>query len=113
VSVAKGLAERILAPVNPERAFYFYAGMGEPVGTAANSLREFVEKAKTVQAKSLEFHLGRGDFENWVRMLGDPELVKALVKLRGSGLSGEKLRAELVRVIQTRVRQLQRSVSRQ
>ena len=45
-------------------------------------------------------------------MLGDPELVKSLVKLRGSGLSGEKLRAELVRVVQTRVRQLQRSVAR-
>jgi hypothetical protein len=110
--VAKGLAEKILAPVNPERSFYFYAGMGEPVGTSASSLKEFVEKAKTVQAKSLEFHLGRGDFENWVYMLGDPELVKGLVRVRGSGLNGERLRAELVRVVQTRVRQLQRSVSK-
>ena len=112
MSVAKGLAEKILASVNPERAFYFYAGMGEPIGTAANSLKEFVEKVKTVQVRSLEFHLGRGDFENWVYMLGDSELVKSLVRLRGSGLSGERLRAELFRVVQTRVRQLQRSVSR-
>jgi len=113
VSVAKGLAEKILSPVNPERAFYFYAGMGEPIGVTANSLREFGEKVKMVQAKSIEFHLGRGDFENWVYMLGDPELVKSLVKVRGSGLGGEKLRAELLRVVQTRVRQLQRSVAKQ
>ena len=112
VSVAKGLAERILAPVNQERAFYFYAGIGEPTGDSAKSLRELVERAKGVPLKSLEFHLGRGDFENWVYMLGDPELVKALVKLRGSGASGEKLRGELVRVVQTQVRQLQRSLTR-
>ena len=112
VSVAKGLAERILAPVSPERAFYFYTGIGEPTDAVAKSLKEFVERAKGVQAKSIEFHLGRGDFENWALMLGDTELVKSLVKLRGSGLSGEKLRAELVRVVQTRVRQLQRSVAR-
>ncbi len=112
VSVAKGLATRILAPVNQERAFYFYTGMGEPTGVEAKSLKEFVEKVKGVQTKSLEFHLGRGDFENWVYMLGDPELVKSLVKLRGAGLTGEKLRAELVRVVQTRIRQLQRSTAK-
>jgi hypothetical protein len=112
VSVAKGLAERILAPVNAERAFYFYTGIGEPTDAVARSLREFVERVKAVQLKSIEFHVGRGDFENWALMLGDPELVKSLVKLRGSGLTGEKLRAELVRVVQTRVRQLQRSVAK-
>jgi len=40
------------------------------------------------------------------------ELSKSLVKLRNLGLRGEKLRSELVRVVQTRVRQLQRSVSK-
>jgi hypothetical protein len=109
VSVAKGLAQRILSPVNPERAFYFFADIGMPIDAVAHSLKEFGEKLKTVDVKSLEFHLGRGDFERWVYMLGDAELVKAMVKLRGLVLSGEKLRAELVRSVQTRVRQLQRS----
>jgi hypothetical protein len=112
VSVAKGLAQRILSPVNPERAFYFYADVGMPIDAVAHSLKEFGEKVKTVDVKSLEFHLGRGDFEKWLYMLGDAELVKAMVRLRGSGLSGEKLRAELVRIVQTRVRQLQRSTAK-
>jgi hypothetical protein len=112
MSVAKGLAERILAPVNPERAFYFYVDIGMPIDAVANSLKDFGEKLKTVEMKSLEFHLGRGDFEKWVYMLGDPELAKSMVKLKGSGFTGPKLRSELVRSVQTRVRQLQRSVTR-
>jgi hypothetical protein len=112
MSVARGLAQRILSPVNPERAFYFYADIGMPIDAVAHGLKEFGEKLKTVEVKSLEFHLWRGDFEKWVYMLGDAELVKALVKLRGLGLTGEKLRAELVRSVQTRVRQLQRSTAK-
>jgi hypothetical protein len=112
MSVARGLAQRILAPVSPERAFYFYADIGRPIDATARSLKEFGEKLQTVGAESLEFHVTRGDFERWAMMLGDPELVKALVRARGLGLSGERLRAELVRGVQTRVRQLQRSVAK-
>ena len=112
MSVAKGLAERILSPVSQERSFYFYLDEGRPLDAVARNLKEFGEILKTVDVKSLEFHSGRGDFEKWVLMLGDVELSKSLVKLRNSGLKGEKLRSELVRVVQTRVRQLQRSVSR-
>jgi hypothetical protein len=112
MSVTKGPAERILAPVNPERAFYFYVDIGMPIDVVANSLKDFGEKLKTVETKSLEFHLGRGDFERWVYMLGDSELAKSMVKLRETGFAGPKLRSELVRNVQTRVRQLQRSVAR-
>jgi len=111
MSVAKGLAERILAPVSHERAFYFYAEVGRPLDAAANSLKEFGEKLKTVEAKSLQFHLERGDFEKWAYMLGDSELAKSLSKLKKPALAGEKLRTELVRVVQTRVKQLQRSAT--
>jgi hypothetical protein len=112
MSVAKGLAERILSPVSQERSFYFYLDEGRPLDSVGRSLKEFGEILKAVDVKSLEFHSGRGDFEKWVYMLGDVELSKSLVKLRSSGFKGEKLRSELVRVVQTRVRQLQRSVSR-
>jgi hypothetical protein len=44
-------------------------------------------------------------------MLGDAELAKSLVKLKKSALVGEKLRTELVRTVQTRVKQLQRSAA--
>ena len=112
MSVAKGMAERILAPVSRERSFYFYIDVGIPTDAAATSLKDFGEKVKTVDIRSIEFHLGRGDFEKWIYMLGDPELAKALVRLKGSGVSGEKLRAELLRQIRTRVRQLQRSATK-
>ena len=112
MSVAKGLAERILSTVSPERSFCFYLDVGRPLDSVARGLKEFGEILKTVDVMSLEFHSGRGDFEKWVYMLGDVELSKSLVKLRNSGFKGEKLRSELVRVVQTRVRQLQRSVSR-
>jgi len=112
MSVAKGLAERILSPVSQERSFYFYLEEGRPLDVVARSMKEFGESLKKVDPKSLEFHLGRGDFEKWVYMLGDAELSKSLVKLRSSGFAGEKLRSELVRLVQTRIRQLQRSVSK-
>jgi hypothetical protein len=112
MSVAKGLAERILSPVSQERSFYFYLDVGRPLDAVARSLKEFGDSLKKVDVKSLEFHLGRGDFEKWVYMLGDIELSKSLVKLRGSGFAGEKVRSELVRLVQTRIRQLQRSVSK-
>lgn len=72
-------------------------------------MKEFGALLKTVESSSLEFHLGRGDFEKWILMLGDGDLVKSIGRVREKGLGGVKLRAELVRVVQTRVRQLQRA----
>jgi len=103
---------RILEPVSAERAFYFYVDVGRPLGVIASGMKEFGSQLKTVEVASLEFHLKRGDFEKWVQMLGDADLASNLAKLREGGLAGEKLRAELVRVVQTRVRQLQRVPSR-
>ena len=109
MSVVKGLAEKILAPVPSGKAFYFYLGVGKPLNVSAFSLGEFGIKLKAVDVSSLEFHVKRGDFEKWVYMLGDGELARNLIKIRDTNLSDEKLRAELMRVVQTRVRQLQKS----
>jgi hypothetical protein len=106
------VTSRVLEPVSSDRAFYFYADLGRPIGVIATSLKEFGSLLKTVEAASLEFHLKRGDFEKWVQMLGDGDLANSLGKLREGGLAGEKLRVELVRVVQTRVRQLQRVPSK-
>jgi len=109
MSVAKSVAERIIARVPTDKAFYFYSEIGKPLEAFASSLGEFGEKLKTVEAKSLEFHINRGDFEKWVYMLGDGELARSLIRVRDAKLSGEKLRTELVRTVQTRIRQLKRS----
>jgi hypothetical protein len=44
---------------------------------------------------SVEFHMSRGDFEKWIRSLGDDALARNLAKLRKKGLGGEDLRARL------------------
>lgn len=109
MSVAKGLTGKILASVQSDKAFHFYLDIGMPMDESATSLREFGAKLKTVDIKSLEFHVKRGDFEKWVYFLGDGELAKSLISVRDRDLSGEKLRVNLVSVVQTRVRQLERA----
>jgi Family of unknown function (DUF5752) len=112
MSLVKGAAERILAKVSHERGFHFYIGLGVPTDVFALSLQEFGAKLKTVDVKSLEFHTRRGDFEKWAYMLGDGELAKSLMKLREDNTAGERLREELVRIVQTRVRLLQKSAAK-
>ncbi len=107
MSVAKGLAGKVLASVQSDKSFHFYFDIGMPMDVSATSLKEFGAKLKTVNVKSLEFHVKRGDFEKWVYFLGDGELTKSLIKIRDKNLSGEKLRTELVKVVQTRVGQLE------
>jgi hypothetical protein len=109
MSVAKGLAGKILASVQSDKAFYFYLDIGLPMDASATNLKEFGATLKTVDIKSLEFHVKRGDFEKWVYFLGDGELAKSLIKIRDKNLSGERLRADLVGVVQTRIRQLERA----
>jgi len=108
MSVAKGIAKMILARVPTDKAFYFYGDIGKPLGAFASSLEEFGEKLKMVEAKSLEFHTRRGDFDKWVYMLGDGELAKSLIKVRDGNYSGEQLRTELVKTVKTRINQLKR-----
>ena len=105
-------SSRALDTVPSERAFYFYSEIGKPLGIIASSLKEFGAVIKSLEPSSIEFHLRRGDFEKWVHMLGDGELATSLAKLGEGSLRAEKLRAELVRVVQTRIRQLQRQPSK-
>jgi uncharacterized protein DUF5752 len=102
----------ILRSVPPENAFYFYKSIGTPTGTAARSLTEFLGVLRTAENASLQFHLGRGDFEKWVRMLGDDTLAKQIAGLREKRLREEQLREQLVDSVRTRINQLQRSTTR-
>jgi hypothetical protein len=110
-STSSELGGRILSQVPPDRAFYFYIDLGKPLGVRAASLGEFAEKVGSVEVKSLEFHLQRGDFDKWVYMLGDAELTKKLIKLRNERPAGEKLRRNLTRILRTRLTQLQKPAS--
>lgn len=87
---------RIPASLPREKAFYFFTSIGNYTGLSASSLKEFMEKINDVNVKSLEFHLGRGDFEKWVNeVLQDGELASELRKLQRSNMSGADLRNQL------------------
>lgn len=100
--------ERILRRVPREKAFYFFTSIGNYTGESAASLEEFVEKLKTVNPKSLEFHLYRGDFERWVAgTLEDKELAEEIGVLRSvPRLMGENLRQKLYLIVSRRHEQL-------
>ena len=88
------------APVPKEMGFHFYTGIGVPTGLMAQTLEEFYRFIKQVSADSLEFHLYRGDFENWIRdVLKDSELAEEIGNLKMDELKGEDLRKELLKVI--------------
>src|SRR5512135_759834 len=55
------------APVPGNMRFNFYVGMGQPANASAGSAKEFRDVTLKVNVASLEFHLYRGDFENWFR----------------------------------------------
>jgi hypothetical protein len=107
-TVDSGLAQCILTPVSDDKAFHFYYDVDQHSGVQANSLEDFGNKIQSVGLNSLEFHLIRKDFENWVRSLGDVELAKKLALLRAAKLSGEDLSEKLYETVNSRIEELKK-----
>jgi len=106
------IALKSLSPVSEGMEFHFYTGIGQYTGFSAKSLKEFYELLKKVDAGALEFHVTRGDFENWVTsVFGDTELANEIMKIRESALSGESLRNEILRVTEARYKKFERLLS--
>jgi hypothetical protein len=97
-----------LRTLTPEKAFYFYKGIGQPLGTASKSFGEFAATVKGIDPSSVMFHVERGDFESWFRMLGDKSLAGQVAALRGKNISPEELRAKLSSTVRLRVNELQK-----
>ena len=88
------------APVPKDAAFHFYTAIGQPTGFSAESLKDFYEIVKRVVVESLEFHLYRDDFENWIKaVFKDAALADELAKMKNSQLKGEDLRQEILKAI--------------
>jgi DNA-binding transcriptional ArsR family regulator len=99
-------AEKILAYLPMEKAFYFYTDIGKPLGIFASSLSDFCEKIQKIDNVSIEFHLYRGDFEAWFNGIGDVELARKTALLRERKLSGEELRKKLYEIVKNRCEEL-------
>ena len=94
------MSSRILRNLSREKAFYFFTSIGNYTGESATSLKEFVEKIREVNVKSLEFHFYRGDFKKWIaEVLEDKELAEQIRTFRSSSPIGEKLKSGLYRIL--------------
>jgi len=93
-------ALKTFTPVSSEMSFLFYVEIDKPMGFTAHSMEEFYRFIKQVIFDSLEFHLYRGDFENWLKdVCKDSELAEAFGALKTEGLKGEDLRKALLNAI--------------
>jgi Predicted transcriptional regulators len=96
-------AIKITIQVPSDKAFSFYIAEGKPLGFSAHSLEEFYRLIKQVTSDSLDFHVPRCDFENWLRdVVGDHELALDFSEPRAAGLHGEDLRKRLLAIIDFR-----------
>ena len=89
--------------VSSELGFNFYVDVDKPLGFSAQSIGEFYRLIKQVCSDSVEFHLFRGDFENWLTdVCKDFELAQAFAALKTDGLRGEDLRKALLKAMDSK-----------
>ncbi len=103
---SKEKATAILAYVPHDKAFNFYCGIDNPLGQHAHTVRDFANKMEKVDVTSLEFHMGRSDFEAWFKGLGDEETARKMAILKKRNLKGEHLREHLHEIAEQRYMEL-------
>ena len=93
---ADATVDAIMA-VPRDKSFYFDTGLGQYSGILASSIGDFLEALKIVPLESLEYHIGRRDFEKWMKdVLGSIQLADNIRTLRRSQSKGEELRVQLI-----------------
>ena len=102
----KATITRILRQVPSHERFHFFKAVGDSTGKTATSLAEFVERLRTVDIRSINFHFLRQDFEKWLRdVIGDVELDRRIGRIRKEA-HGEKLRSEIIQIMKGRLDEL-------
>jgi len=91
---------KAFTPVPEEMGFHFFYSINQPTDFSAQTLEEFYRFIKQVRVDSIEFHLYRSDFENWLKQTcKEPELAKEIGSIKAARLKGEYLRKELLKVL--------------
>jgi predicted transcriptional regulator len=98
----KEKAEAILSYAPHDKAFHFYADVGNPLSIHAHNLRDFAIKIEKAPVESVQFHMNRGDFEAWILGLGDEDLSKKVAALKEKNVVGEDLRSQLHELVEQR-----------
>jgi hypothetical protein len=88
-------------PLHHDLKFHFYIEVGKPTNLYAINVKEFRDHVLKVDAASVDFHVHRGDFENWfLTAFGDKAFAEELSKLKKKNLHGEELRTALIKAIE-------------
>jgi hypothetical protein len=96
-------ALKAVTPVPWNMRFNFYFAIDQPTGVSAGSVKEFIDLASNVKTDSLEFHVSRGDFENWFRTaVVDAGFAEELARIKKKGLKGEELRKALIKAAEAK-----------
>lgn len=102
----KSTITRILRVVPSHEGFHFFRAPGDSTGKVATSLGDFVEKLRTVDIRSVNFHFSRQDFEKWLRdIIGDVELSRRIGRVKKE-TRGESLRNEIIQTVKKRLEEL-------
>jgi len=98
----------ILRTVPEENAFNFYRAVDSPLGVKAANIEEFLDQLKKIEPASIEFHMGRHDFEKWIGMLGDATLVKQISSLGKREMPADEMKEQIIRLVRMRVGRLKK-----
>jgi len=109
--IRRAEAVSLLRTVTLDSSFRFYREIGQPLGATARSLSEFAAAVKGVDPSSVRFHVERGDFESWFKMLGDKSLAEQVAALRGKNISPDELRGKVSSMVTTRLNELRNIAS--
>lgn len=89
--------------VPENKSFHFYFKENGPSGLMARSLQDFYEVIEEIDVSSLEYHIQRSDFENWIRdVLHDEKLASNIAKLKKEGVPRKALRERLSQLVEQR-----------
>jgi hypothetical protein len=105
--MSNDMTQRILRRVPYQEGFRFSKGIGDYTGQVATSLDDFAEMLKTIDLKSIDFHMERNDFEKWVLgVFGDEELGHMIN--RRANFVGENRRNELITTVKAHLEDLRK-----
>jgi hypothetical protein len=105
-ALSKEEINSILSKVPVENGFLFQTDVGRSTNVTATSLEDLAEKLTQIDVASIDFHYPRGDFQAWIRdTLKDPALADRMCFVQ-RGISGEKLRHQLLTMVNQRIKEL-------
>ena len=91
----------------PRRRLSFFApAEGVYTKVSAISLQDFAAKLGSIDDSSILFHYPRGDFQAWIRDTVKDNVLASRMCFIERGISGENLRQELLKMVQTRISEL-------